>query len=138
MNRRRLSQAVAGAALVAFTALGATGAQADIQRTAPAPQAPAARAARTIERADVRAALDQDTYLTAIRGLLAGKPGAAQSDADLIASGKSICVDIDAGATSATFEQQIVDYQLDRAVYRTVIRVSILTYCPEDSAQIIR
>jgi hypothetical protein len=84
------------------------------------------------------AVMDKAAYLVTIRGLLAGKPGQAQSDADLYASGKSICADIDAGATSATFEKQIKDYGLDRNVYRVIIRASILTFCPDDSAQIIR
>lgn len=82
---------------------------------------------------DASPAMAQDTYLQTIRALLAGKPGDAQSDADLIAGGKSICADIDAGATYATFESQMDEYKLNRAVYRVIIRSSVLTFCPEDS-----
>lgn len=131
MNRSRFAQAVVGAALVGMTALTASSAQAE------APRAEIAEPA-TVEALAIPAAMDQETYLATIRGLLAGKPGSGQSDADLVAGGKSICSDIDSGATSATFEKQIVDYGLDRAVYRTIIRSSIMTFCPEDSAQIIR
>lgn len=78
--------------------------------------------------------MSQETYLQTIRALLAGKPGDSQPDADLIAGGKSICADIDNGATYATFEGQIDEYKLNRAVYRVIIRSSVLTFCPEDAA----
>lgn len=132
MNRSRIAQAVAGVALVGLAALTASSAQAE------APRTEHAKATATVETLVTPGAMDQETYIATIRGLLAGKPGSEQSDADLIAGGKSICTDIANGATSATFEKQIVDYGLDRAVYRTIIRSSIMTFCPESSAQIIR
>lgn len=76
-------------------------------------------------------AMTQDTYLSTIRALLAGEPGDAQSDATLIDGGKSICSDIDAGATYDTFEDQMDEYQLNRAVYRVIIRSSVLTFCSQ-------
>jgi hypothetical protein len=129
MDRSRIAQAMTGAALAGLVVLTASSSQAE---------PPRAEHASTRDTLVTPGAMDQETYLATIRGLLAGKDGASQSDDDLIAGGKSICSDIDAGATSATFEKQIVDYGLDRAVYRTVIRASIMTFCPEDSAQVIR
>lgn len=130
MNRTRITRAAAGLALIGLTAITASSAQAGAPR--------AEITAASTQLADAPRAMDQETYLATIRGLLAGEPGAEQPDSDLIAGGESICSDIDNGATSATFEQQIVDYDLNRAVYRTIIRASIMTFCPEDSAQIIR
>lgn len=69
-------------------------------------------------------------FLLTIRGLLAGKPGDAQSDATLIAGGKSICADIDAGATSETFKGMVKEYDLNRAVYRLILSTSITAFCP--------
>lgn len=78
-------------------------------------------------------AMTQATYIETIRALLAGQPGDAQADKDLIAGGKSICVDIDNGADYGTFEQQIAQYELNAAVYKVIIRSSVLTFCPEDA-----
>lgn len=80
--------------------------------------------------------MTQDTYLATIRALLAGEPGDSQSDATLVEGGKSICADIEGGATAETFEEQIDAYGLNRAVYRVVIRSSILTFCPKYSSVI--
>jgi len=80
----------------------------------------------------------QAEYVATMRALLVGKPGQAQSDATLIDGGKSICTQIDDGATRETFEAQIAEFDLDRTVYRVIVRSSIKTFCPQHIDQAIR
>jgi len=77
-------------------------------------------------------------YLATMRALLVGHPGQDQSDATLIEGGRSICAQIEDGATRQTFEAQLVEFDLDRTVYRVIIRSSIKTFCPEHITQAIR
>lgn len=119
----RKTAALLAAAAIAMLAAAPSNADAPaITRTIAAPAEKAAAPAMT-----------QATYIETIRALLAGQPGDSQSDKDLIAGGKSICTDIDNGADYGTFEQQIDQYDLNAAVYRVIIRSSVLTFCPEDA-----
>lgn len=103
----------------------------------PASQAEGISSTSVDQRAAAAApTMTQDTYLATIRALLAGEPGDSQSDATLVEGGKSICADIEGGATAETFEEQIDVYGLNRAIYRVVIRSSVLTFCPQHSAVI--
>jgi len=77
-------------------------------------------------------------YIATMRALLVGHPGQDQSDVTLIDGGRSICMQIEAGATRQTFEAQLVEFDLDRTVYRVIVRSAIKTFCPQHIAQAIR
>lgn len=119
------------AALLAAAAVVLVGATTSSAAPTGAPKAPAPAAAVAWVPT-----MSQATYLATIRALLAGEPGDSQSDATLVDGGKSICADVDNGATADTFEEQMDTYDLNRAVYRVIIRSSILTFCPQHSAVI--
>lgn len=118
-----------GALKVSVALLGATGLAGLAAIPSDANPTPAAPAIRT----DGASAMTQETYIQTIRALLSGQPGDAQTDTSLVDGGKSICADIDGGATYATFLDQMSEYDLNRAVYRIIIRSSVLTFCPEHS-----
>ncbi len=83
-----------------------------------------------VESASARA-MDQGTYLAIIRGMMATRAEHERTDAELIASGRSICADVDAGATMSTFNDQIREIDGDQVFYHVAIRSSVLTFCPQ-------
>ena len=70
-------------------------------------------------------------FLTAVRQAGAGTMVAQQTDAYLVDSAKSLCADMDRGATAKTFASQVYQYGIDAGVFRELLRASVLTYCPQ-------
>ena len=75
-------------------------------------------------------ALTQAVYLATVKQVGAGTTIVDQSDAAMIASGKSLCASIADGATRASFAKQVYDYGIDARVFRALLEASVLTYCP--------
>ena len=91
----------------------------------------AASAPTAVVESTATRAMDQETYLTIIRGMMATRAEHERTDAELIASGRSICADVDAGATMSTFNDQIREIDGDQVFYHVAIRSSVLAFCPQ-------
>ena len=84
-----------------------------------------------------KASPDQQ-YLQTVRVLLNGTSGGSQTDAQLVADGRSICSDVAHGASASTFTAQIHQYGMDYGLERALIRAAVLAYCPKATYAIPR
>lgn len=75
-------------------------------------------------------------YLRDVREAMAEHGPGGQTDADLIASGRAICADLDTGATAQTFAEQIAEYDLDAEVYTAAISAAVDAFCAEYAAEL--
>lgn len=126
MRTRGVIVGVVGIAMVAVSALTA-------MTTATAAEPAQVGRYSTIESAVAVPAMSQAVYLASVKQAGAGTTIAAQSDAAMIDSGKSLCADIAGGATRATFAKQVYDYGIDAAVFRDLLSASVMTFCPESA-----
>lgn len=78
--------------------------------------------------------LGADYYLRTVKSLLSDFEHTPQPDADYIAGGKSICTQIDNGATWQTFAEQIAEYGMDYDFRRQVVGAAVISFCPEHAA----
>ena len=92
------------------------------------PAAPTVRVTSSSPAAEP--AMTQDRYLELVRAAGAGTTIAGRTDAELIASGKSLCSDLDHGATAATFAQQVYQYGIDAWVFKRLLSAAVYAYCP--------
>lgn len=68
-------------------------------------------------------------FVAVVRQIGAGTTIADQTDAYLIRGGKSICADIDAGATRASMWASVSKYYTPQ-MFQGVLQASVLAFCP--------
>jgi len=110
-----LRSAVAGAAVVIAASVALTGS------TAPALAAPASVPT-----------LSQSDYLSTIKGLMVGRGGVTRTDAEYVASGKSVCADLSAGETWSDAVKTVRSIDGDLTFYRAAFVASVGAFCPEN------
>jgi len=132
MEKRGIVVGAASAVLVAGVVFGGMA----MATAAPQTVAPQVGRYSTAESAVPLSAASE--YVATIRGLVASRDHAEQTDAEIIKAGRDLCAEIKAGATWDTFTEQMNAYPgsikpSDFSFYRTVIRSAVFAFCPADA-----
>lgn len=91
-------------------------------------------AAVTAQAAPTLLPPSEERFPGQVRRIAAGTSAADRTDRELVASGRRLCAELDAGATAASFAAAAKTYDIDRAVFDRLLETSVATFCPQHAS----
>ena len=94
----------------------------------------AACAAVTAQAAPSLLPPSEERFPGQVRRIASGTSAADRTDRELVASGRRVCAELDAGATATSFAAAAKTYDVDQAVFDRLLETSVATFCPEHAS----